>query len=612
MDGYVVEVPPSRRAAHAAPARLSARGNPHRSAVPGALLPYTAMTCGAVADCGAFAMSRANVTGAAPLYWLGQVALVLPCIVVCLRRSALPTSRLLALQLLAGLQALLAWAYSPDRFRFPDELQHVRTAHNILATGHLFTANPALPVSPGFPSLEIVTTAVSQLAGIPLFAAGVITASITHVLLVTAVFAWAGSLRLGPRRSATCALAFGFTPDYPYFDTLFIYSAIALPFFVLVARAAVRSVTRRESVLLVIPPLLVAVVSHHLTGYLACAFLALVAVAVALDRRDTMLSARLAVVAIGGMAAASIWTAAFAPHALDYLLTPTRAALDAVLSPHAAGAGDAAVQGLGPPLWQRLVGIAGSLVVLTTALGGAVKLSRSGAAPWLRLLSWGALTYPAVLVVRVVAADGPEISSRLLAYAMLLTCLPVAVVLVGLWGDGTSRRRVAGALAVATVIAAGSTVAATPQSWQRLPGAFHVAAYESGIDTRVAAAAGFGDRAFFPGSTVACDLSLCSLVAGGSRATTSSGAAPMFFADTDILRNGEISRLALDYVMIDDRMALQRPDAGIYFPGESDSGPYPHPYPAPRLATFATDPQYSRLYDNGDVQVYDVSAVWNG
>ncbi|HWC34892.1 MAG TPA: hypothetical protein VG650_08695 [Mycobacteriales bacterium] len=606
-------------AAEAAPAGVPAdAGTARLGPAYSRLLTYPVMTAGALADCIAFAMSRSGDAGAAPLYWLGQIALLLPCIVICLRRSASPKSRIWALQLLAALQSFVAWAYSPDRFRFPDELQHLRTADNILATGHLFSANPALPVSPGFPSLEIVTTAVSRLSGMSVYTAGVITSSVAHVLLVTAVVSWAHALRLGSRQAAAAALVFGFAPDYPYFDTLFTYTAIALPFFVLAARAAVRSVTRQDAALLVLPPLLIAVVSHHLTGYLACGYVALLAATLAMGRRPepsapwwTAPGVALVGVAGVGVVCAAAWTAAFAPHALDYLLTPTKAALHAVFSPSGSAAGDVAAHGEVAPLWQRALAIAGSVVMLGLAAVGTVRLWRSPVPRWVQLLAGGAIAYPAVLVIRVVAADGPEIASRLLVYAMLLTCLPVAALLVAVWADGTSRGRVVIALTLAVTIAAGSTVAATPSPWERLPGSFHVAAEESGVDARVAAAAHYGDRTFAPGSVVACDLSLCSLLGGESKAITSSASAPMFFAPTDILRNGEISRLGLDYVLVDDRLTQQLPAFGLYFPGENNTGGYPRPFPPARLASFATDPLYSRVYDNGDIQIYDVSAVWN-
>ena len=50
--------------------------------------------------------------------------------------------------------------YSPDQFRFLDEFQHVQTAQTILTTHHLFHVNTSLPVSPQYPGLEIITSAV--------------------------------------------------------------------------------------------------------------------------------------------------------------------------------------------------------------------------------------------------------------------------------------------------------------------------------------------------------------------------------------------------------------------------------------------------------------------
>src|SRR3712207_8772499 len=47
-----------------------------------------------------------------------------------------PRSTLFPYTTLFRSQSFLKWAYSPDQFRFSDELQHLRTLQDILSTDH--------------------------------------------------------------------------------------------------------------------------------------------------------------------------------------------------------------------------------------------------------------------------------------------------------------------------------------------------------------------------------------------------------------------------------------------------------------------------------------------
>jgi hypothetical protein len=575
-----------------------------------AWLTYPVMVLGAVVVIASFAMSRAEVSDAHAVFWAGQFALVVPCAVACLRRSISASGRVVSLQLLSAMQSLIAWAYSPDQFRFPDELQHLRTAHDIAASGHLFIANSALPVSPGFPGLEVVTTSLSQLAGISLFAAGVVTVSVAHILLITAVLLLMRAVGLGPRLAAAAALVYGFAPDYAYFDTLFTYTAIALPFFVLALRAAARSLRGRDGALLVLPPLLVAVVAHHLTGYVTCLVIAVLAI-VAIRAELANAGRKLFAVAAAGAAAAVAWTLGFAPKALDYLATPTKVAIYGLLSPRPGSAGDAAARGLSAPWWERGIGLGTTALVLGAALLGALTLWRSAAPRALRWLGFGALLYPVALGVRVLAADGPEIATRLLAYLMLFVSVSVAIVLVRVWGDGRHPRGIAASVALASVMAVGATIVGTPPSYERLPGQFHATANESGVDSLVSTSAAFSTKTFPPHSVVACDLVVCSLVSGYANVTATTDAADMFYAKNLTLRHAEITRLRLTYVIIDDRITRTHPDTGIYFAGEGAAANLARPYPANLLEDFWIDPALSLVYDNGQVQIYDATRIWN-
>jgi hypothetical protein len=571
---------------------------------------YLAMVVGAVAVCIAFAMSRSGTAGAAVVYWSGQFVMVLAGIAVCLPRRATAGERLTAVMLLSALQCLLTWAYSPELFRFPDELQHARTAHDIVISGHLFTPNAALPVSPGFPGLEIVTSAVSKLAGVSVFAAGVITASVSHVVLVAAVFAWARAVGFTARTASVATLVYGFAPGYPYFDTLFTYTAIALPFFALAARAAVRNVTIRDLALWVLPPLFVTVVSHHLTAYLTVVVVGLIGVLSLAVGRKAHGWSLLAITAIGAAAAAA-WTAAFSPAALEYLVTPTKVAIANLFSRSSGLAGDVAVRGVPPPTWQQYLAYGATVVMIGLTLLAAAAVWRARWSGWRRYLGLCALLYPAAVGVRLVAADGPELFSRLMPYPMLLVCLPVAAVLCG-WWDRRGRAGMSLSLGAIAVVALGMQAVSLPPSWERLPAGFHVAAFNSGIDGQVKAAAKYARGTLPSGSRIACDVTMCSLVSGYAHVNTTNNPSAVFYANTVAARRIELSELGIDAVIVDSRIARQPPFTGFYFVGQSQYDQSNKIYPSRLLANFAADPRLGRVYDNGAIQMYDTRAVAGG
>src|SRR5258708_32827594 len=77
---------------------------------------------------------------------------------------------------------------SPTYFSMYDEFLHWRTADNIMATGHLFTANSLLPVSAYYPGLEIVTNALSTLSGLNTFYSALLVIGVARLIMILALF----------------------------------------------------------------------------------------------------------------------------------------------------------------------------------------------------------------------------------------------------------------------------------------------------------------------------------------------------------------------------------------------------------------------------------------
>jgi len=558
----------------------------------------------------AYALSRAEAPGATALYWGGQALIILPVALRVLSPSADARERMALLLAMAAVQSLLAWCYSPDQFRFPDELQHVRTATDILRSHHLFTPNSYLEVSPGFPGMEEVTTAVALLTGMSLFHAGVVTVSAVHLALPICLFLLYRELTNDTRIAGIATLIYTTAPHYAYFNALFVYSAVALPFLVLAVRAALRSYQRKKSALWIAFPFLPMMLTHHLTAFVGIVVLAAVAIIVGLSPRGRSIGLRLAGMTVGLSVATILWTAHRSPSTFSYLAGPIHDVLSSVTR-----SGDSEHPKLiayGVPHWESLVAMSAAGITAACVLGGIALVSRQDASRFVRLAAILGLTYPALLVVRIVAPTGPELATRGLTYGMLLAAFPAATALVRLWPLHGSGMRAASAMAITATLAVGAIVTGLPPSWERLPGRFHVAAFESGIDRHVTAGGAWAHDNWLPYQRVACDFSLCSMFAGYSHATVSTAASPMYYATSMAVFDQSLRDLTSDYVAVDQRWTRQTPVTGRYFFRDVLEGEHTWPLAPSLFVKFDRNPRIDRLYDNGPIQLYDTRKVWGG
>jgi hypothetical protein len=566
------------------------------------------MLLGALVVSIAYARGRSGAPGGTALYWCGQALVVLPAAWRVLAPATALCERLGLLTGSAAIQSLLTWCYSPDQFRFPDELQHLRTAGDVLRTGHLFTPSSTLPVSPGFPGLEVVSTALQNLTGLSIFHAGVLTASVAHTVLPVCVFLLLRELIRSPRVAAVGALVYGTSPHYAFFGTLYAYGTIALPFLVLTLRAAVRARPRSWSVAWIAPPFAAALVSHHLTTLVTLGVLAALTGAALLSSSDFRRGVRLLLGTVLTTVAAVAWTAAAAPATFSYLATPITDVLGGFT-----GSTGPSPQSLSrtAPLWESVVSLAGAAATSVLILYGVVRLWRSNVSRTVLAFGLLGLAYPATLVVRVVVPHGAELAARALTYVMLLAAFPAAVALAR-WWNGRGPRRAVAAFGVVVLLSAGAITAGLPPSWARLPGTYHVASFQSGVDSRVEAVGRWAARRLPPGQQAACDFSVCSIVGAYARANLSSAASEMFYAPSIESTRAQLARLNLDYVFLDRRMSLEVPINGQYMFRDVQEGRHRRPYDPALFRKFDEDQRIDRVYDNGPIQAYFVRRTWNG
>jgi hypothetical protein len=554
-----------------------------------------------------YALNRSTSPGPTVLFWVGQALLLLPAAWRILSKSAGTSERLMLLSGVAAAQALVVFAYSPDRFRFIDELQHYRTAEDILQTGQLFTPNAYLSVSPGFPGLEEAATALSNLTGLSLFYSGVMVVSLAHVILPVVIFLLLREISKNDRLAAVGAVIYATCPHNGYFNTLFIYAALALPFFILTLRGVVRSMYGARLVL-VAPPFLVVLVTHHLTVLAVLAIWAAFLVAAAfagIDRRRILQLA-------GGLLLACLiaagWTWWHASATFGYLTRPILRILGQSTSGRTAAIVSSA------PLWESIVTIGAAAVTGTLIVVGLILLRRSHASRLLLAVAALGLAYPLVLVVRVAAPGGAELASRGLTYVELLAALPAAVALIALYDHRPRSSRRLLSFLVVTVLFAGSVTAALPPYWGRLPGTFQVASAESGIDESVGVLENWArtELASTPNQQVACDTSTCSIMAAYGRASVYTNSASIFYATSAADANKRMHDLGLQYLVVDRRVTTQVPSSGNYFFQDPLAGQHKAPLAPPLIEKFDQDSQIDRIYDNGNVQIYLTARTWGG
>jgi hypothetical protein len=459
--------------------------------------------------------------------------------------------------------------------------------------------------------MEEVTTALVLLTGMSLFHAGLLIASVVHLALPICLFLLYRELTNNARIAGIATLIYTTAPHYAYFNALFVYSAVALPFLVLTLRYAVRSYQRKKSALCIALPFVPMMYTHHLTAFVSLAFLAAVAIIVGLSPGGRSIGLRLACTTVGlALAPTILWTGRRSPSTFSYLEGPAREVVSSVI--HPGGAEHSPPVASAAPHWESLLAMSAAGITAMCVLGGIALVWRQEASRLVRLVTILGLTYPALLVIRILAPNGPELATRALTYGMLLAAFPTAVTLVRLWPSHGSAARAAFVTAIVVTLAMGAIVTGLPPSWERLPGRFHVAAFESGIDRHVAAAAEWAQDSWAPYQSVACDFSMCSMLAGHAHANISTAASPMYYATSTALLDHRLSVLTSDYVAVDQRWTRQTPVTGRYFFHDVLEGAHTRPLAASLLVKFDDNPRIDRVYDNGPTRLYDTRNVWGG
>ena len=68
----------------------------------------------------------------------------------------------------------------------------------------------------------------------------------------------------------------------------------------------------------------------------------------------------------------------------------------------------------------------------------------------------------------------------------------------------------------------------------------------------------------------------------------------------------QVQAQSLGYVLVDRRLSEMLPASGQYFPVDPNAGKYTRPLPLADLTKFNQVPGLARIYDSGNIVIYDL------
>jgi hypothetical protein len=617
-----------RRAAYSEPGR-PAGASAARSRLPvgvvaliaaaGVLLAAAAYTAGRLGHAGAPWADR--------VYWLGQLLILTPVAARLLSRRALGAGETVTLLVvLTVAEYLVKVCYSPAAFTYTDELMHWRTATDIMQTGRLFTGNNLLPISPYYPGLEEMTTALASVTGLSVFTSGLIVAGLAHLLFAGVLFVLFRQVSGSHRIAGVAVLLYASESLFQSFDSMFVYQTLALPFFGLallaVCRLAAPQAAGRRAGWFTVAALSVfaVVVTHHVTSYLLVATLEVITLG-AMLARDRALAAWASIVALLSAAAFAAWIVLVAPSTVGYLQPVAHGAWQGLLTVLGGihGAPPAVSAGNGPLDNQALSAAAVLLMSALVPVGWWQVWRRYRRQPWVVALAVGAVSWYAIVAVRLFVADGSELAGRASTFVFVPAGFMAALAVIRLTDNRLRwpvirldmRRRgpvvVAVAVVAALMLVLNGMVNGWPPYWERLPGPFQVAGVERSVGPEQVASADWALAALGPGNRFATDEGDMPVLGsyGDQNPVSEDGflyTSPRF---TQAAAQ-QVRAQSIQYVLVDPRLGEMLPASGQYFPIDPDAGRYTRPLPRAGLTKFNHIQGVARIYDSGNIVVYDL------
>jgi UvrD-like helicase C-terminal domain len=596
-----------------------------------------------------------------PLFLAGLAFIFAPC-AWRLTGTAARRNERIWVSVILGLALMASYVFrSPLIFDNFDELAHGATLTRLLDSRALFQNNPILPVSPYYPGIQLVTVTTRWLTGLPLLLDQMVVLALTRIVVVLCVFLIVERACHSARAGGIGVLVYAANPDFYSLGAQYGYQTLALAFAVAVVYLLFVSIDTAQPkrgglFALALVSIAGMVVSHHVTAWLTIGFLVVWAAGLrflidppgqpataatagqtpatedlarssaGIASRDKHFARRkkqsriVGLAALVGVVLAGLWIA-FLGHVLTGYIDPiirggTRSAIATVRQLH----GDRKLfqnsAGGGTPHWESALMLAAAVffcLIILISLYAVVRKEtvRGGRLRYLPAVI--AATYPFAMLSNISSA-AKEIGGR----TNTLIFFGVAVI-VGGWLAGRllRQRRLIERMAtigVAVICFLGSTLYGGGPLPILVNGPYIVGGHERSVGSPSLALATWVSTHLPAGSQVAVDRDNGGILNDFGQVvpvTPLNGAgdpAPLFFdrqltpSDISFIRKDHIR-----YIVTDTRLTEALPLFGAYVaPGETGR---PTRLTAAELGKFNSIRGVYRIYDNGAIQVYDLSQL---
>jgi hypothetical protein len=598
----------------------------------------------------AFTASRNQQEWSTALFWVSLLLIFVPT-AYRLSMPSIARRERLGLIVVAGLAFYLVKVlHSPLYFSLHDEFLHWRTAIDIVMNTHLFSDNTILTVSPLYPGLEVVTTAFSSLSGLSIFQAGIVMLGVARIVFMLALYLFYEYVAQSPQIGAIAALLYMGNSNFLFFDSQFSYESLALP----IATAVLFAVLFRQRsgdrglgklLLLILPMITLVAMTHHLTAYVLLGFLGLWTVVALFWNRIKGEWLDVGIITVLGGLIVVGWSL-FAGNITSGYLGPViqggvSELVRLILNEESGRQLFQSATGQDSAVWERVIGILSVLFILAPLPFGVVQIWRTpfrkqergegiGIMRARALQNWSryssnpvAFAFTLLVFLQPVmqgfrlTSAGWEIANRSSEFVFWAIAFIVSIGMLQIRGYRVIRRIWTGMFLVwATVIFMGGIIAGWPP-WARLPGSYLVSADSRSIEPQGIAAAQWAGEHLDPTARIAADRTNTLLLATyGHLNPVTHQNDNLYLAQLFLLPEvtSYVQQLAaqvhLRYALVDTRLSTQLPRVGVYFEaGEPNSNDYDEPASLEALTKFDRMPSVSRLFDSGDIRIYDVSRL---
>lgn len=540
---------------------------------------------------------------------------------------------------------------SPLHFYLYDEFLHWRTENDVIASGHLFTPNALLPVSPYYPGLEIVTNAICMLSGISPFYASLILIGVARLTMILTLFAMNEELFHSSRTGSIATAIYMVNPHFLFFDTQYAYESLALPLalvifcimtpyqalsvevkrlkaaasssLVLVGFAAMnikenyRDVKRdrRSTVIMAVVVLAALTCTHHATDFFFIALLGIWSVLYRWLRLSSKFRAQLTWLMILGLVLAVAWAESPNNTVVPYLL----GFLSTVFShPGKHFAGAASTANYAPMNWEKDLAQYGTYFTLVVIFPGLLCL-------WQRYRSHALVCQLGLVALGLHASQvlktsdsGIQLADRASAVLYVAVSAALGVFLVQFWPTRQLHwYHILMITVTITLLFMGGYISSGGSGYGAPPTPYVVGADSRSIDTESIQAATWTHLYLGSNNHMGTDRTNQLLMAtfGNQRIIDTIAdhidVATIFFDATLTPEDFSlIERGQLTYLVVDLRLTTSPPAVGSYFE-KGEPGAMIHKTPVSRevMMKFDTMQGVNKIFDGGDLVIFDIRGL---